>query len=151
MPTGGTVDGPVEDLLAGRPATLTLGCRLRVEPGQVVISELPLGVPTDLVTGQIASRASSHRWDASGVATPVEPAAPVGDLRDLSDRDHGIRVVCRLAADADPQDAITWLRAVWPVTVQVECVLPAPIGDLLAGWDRGDGSGLAALAALLPS
>ncbi len=117
----------------------------------MVITELPLRVPTDLVTRQIGSRASSRRWDAADVAMPVEPTAPVVDPCDLSDRDHGIRVVCRLAPDTDLQDAIAWLRAVWPVTVRVECVLPAPIGDLLTGWDRGDGSGLAALAALLPS
>ena len=40
-------------------------------------------------------------------------------------------------------------RAVWPVTIQVDCQLPAPMAKRLAAWDLGDGSGLAALAALL--
>jgi hypothetical protein len=42
-----------------------------------------------------------------------------------------------------------WLRSIWPVTVEVDCRLPAPMRRRLRDWDPGDGTGLAALAALL--
>lgn len=61
----------------------------------------------------------------------------------------GIRIVCRLADGADVEAAQAWIRSVWPVTVEVDCRLPAPMPERLAAWDAGDGSGLAALAALL--
>jgi hypothetical protein len=61
----------------------------------------------------------------------------------------GVRVVVRLRPGSDVEAAEQWLRAIWPVTTEVDCRLPAPQSRRLATWDAGDGSGLAALAALL--
>jgi hypothetical protein len=35
------------------------------------------------------------------------------------------------------------------VTISADCRLPAPMAERLATWDRGDGTGLRALADLL--
>lgn len=158
LPTGGTVDGDIEALLAGHRARLTLGCTVVAEPGRLVLTELPLGVTANLVAEHLANRVAVQRGprhasylgdvdraeDGRGGAT-----VPVLDVRDESSGRFGSRVVCVLRAGADPEEARRWGRSVWPVTVEVDCRLPAPMRRRLAAWDRGDGSGLAALGALL--
>jgi hypothetical protein len=57
--------------------------------------------------------------------------------------------VAVLARDAEPDLAVAWLRSLWPVTVEHAAELPAPMAQLLHGWDRGDGSGLTVLSTLL--
>lgn len=156
MPTGGTVEGNIAGLLAGRRARLTLGCTVIAEPGQLVITEVPLGVPVDDLVHHLFH--ASQVGSASHVGSqrryldyaPVDGApVPVLQVRDESSGRHGVRVVCAVAPGADLDAARGWIRSVWPVTVQVDCRLPAPMRRLLAAWDRGDGSGLAALAAIL--
>ena len=156
LPTGGTVEGDIEALLAGRRARLRLGCTVVVEPGRLVLTEIPLGVTIDLLVEHLANRiavqrAPRHTSSLAGCdgvdGIPGGATAPVLDVCDESL--FGIRVVCVLRAGADPDDASRWVRSVWPVTVEVDCRLPAPMRRRLAAWDRGDGSGLAALGALL--
>ena len=158
LPTGGTVDGDIEALLAGRRARLTLGCTVVGEPGRLVVTEVPLGVTIDLVVEHLADRVAVQRGprhvhyldgvdraeDGPGGAT-----VPILDVRDESSGRVGSRVVCVLASGADLVQARGWVRSVWPVTVEVDCRLPAPMRRRLAAWDRGDGSGLTALGALL--
>ena len=84
----------------------------------------------------------------SGVDVPGGDEAPILDVRDETGP-FGIRLVCALAAGADREDARRWMRSVWPVTIEVDCRLPASMRRLLAAWERGDGSGLAALRELL--
>jgi len=153
LPAGGVVAGPVEALLAGRKARLQLGCDIVREPGQLVLTHVPLGVDIARVTQSIVSRI---RWreptyrDYLPEADRLPlPATPVRDLRDETSMRTGIRVVCTLAPGADPDEAEDWLRQAWPVTIEIDCRLPAPMSRRLRTWDRGDGSGLAALAALL--
>lgn len=157
LPTGGTVDGDIEALLAGRRARLTLGCTIVVEPGRLVLTEVPLGVTIDLLVEHLASRVADQRpprYTASlvgrdsGDDVPDGATVPVLDVRDESSL-FGTRLVCALRAGTDPDDARRWVRSVWPVTVEVDCRLPAPMRRRLAAWDGGDGSGLAALGALL--
>ena len=157
LPTGGTVDGDIEALLAGRRARLRLGCTVVVEPGQLVLTEVPLGVTIDLLVEHLAIRVADHRppryaaylvGPDSGDDVPDVAPVPVLDVRDESSL-FGIRLVCVLRDGADPDDARRWVRSVWPVTVEVDCRLPAPMRRRLAAWDAGDGSGLAALGALL--
>ena len=157
LPTGGTVDGDIEALLAGRRARLTLGCTVVAEPGRLVLTEVPLGVTTDLVAQHLANRVAAKRGPRyasyldgldSGDGIPGGAEVPILDVRDESSL-FGTRLVCGLRAGADPDDARRWVRSVWPVTVEVDCRLPAPMRRRLAAWDGGDGSGLAALGALL--
>ena len=61
----------------------------------------------------------------------------------------GLRVACTVAEGAEPAQALAWLRGINPVCHEVEWQLDAPMAQRLTGWDRGDGTGLAALAALL--
>jgi len=46
-------------------------------------------------------------------------------------------------------EAVHWIRSVWPVTIEVDCQLPTSMRHRLLSWERGDGSGLHALAPLL--
>ncbi len=157
LPTGGTVDGDIEALLAGRRAWLRLGCTVVVEPGRLVLTEVPLGVTIDLVVEHLVNRLDARRGpryadyldgvdraeDGPGGAT-----VPILGVRDESGL-FGIRLVCALGPGADPDDARRWVRSVWPVTVEVDCRLPVPMRRRLAAWEPGDGSGLAALGAPL--
>ena len=61
LPTGGTVDGDIEALLAGRRARLRLGCTVVVEPGRLVLTEVPLGVTIDLLVEHLANRVADQR------------------------------------------------------------------------------------------
>jgi hypothetical protein len=157
LPTGGTVAGDIEALLAGRRARLRLGCTVVGEPGLLVLTEVPLGVTIDRVVEQLASRVAVQRGpryaeylDGADSAEdgPGGATVPVLDVRDETSP-FGFRLVCVLGAGADPDDASRWLRSVWPVTVEVDCRLPAPMRRRLAAWEPGDGSGLAALGPLL--
>ena len=159
LPTGGEVSGPVHALLAGRRARLTLACTVVVEPGQLVITAVPLGVRINDVTQYLMERVMQGHRDRSrrrsgdylGEAhvAPDERTVdgiPVADLRDETTVWTGVRVVCILVRGADPGEAIDWLRTVWPVAVEVDCRLPTPMRRRLADWDAGDGAGLTALA-----
>jgi hypothetical protein len=152
LPTGGTVDGDIKALLAGRRARLTLGCTFVVEPGLLIITEVPLGLQIDMVANNLSSLAGPLHgrgryadYVEDGNRTPV----PVQSVRDESSSRVGVRVVCTLAPGADVEQAREWAQAVWPVTVEIDARLPAPMRQRLKTWDAADGSGLAALVALL--
>ncbi len=145
MPTGGTVGGDVVGLLAGKPVQLTLGCTFAAEAGRLVITELPLGVDGDRGVEAIQSAKLTSR---GGMAVRTT-GCPVQDVQDETTMVDGLRLVVTPSKGSDLRYAVEWLRALWPVTVGVDCRLPAPQAERLAGWDRGDGSGLRALADLL--
>ena len=157
LPTGGTVDGNIPALLRGDPVRLLVGSTIVAEPGALVVTEVPFGVRVDEVEQavQAATRAPRRRGYADYLPEDVDPGAsllgpvPVIDVRNESSGRHGIRVVAVLDRDADPDWGTAWLRSLWPVTVEVRACLPAPMRRLLHDWDRGDGSGLDALAAVL--
>ena len=148
LPTGGTVDGDIEALLAGRRARLTLGCTVVAEPGPAGPHRGPArrdDRPRRPAPGEPGRRPAERPRYASyldgldsGDGIPGGAEVPVLDVRDESSL-FGIRLVCALAAGADPEDARRWVRSVWPVTVEVDCRLPAPMRRRLAAWDRGDG------------
>jgi hypothetical protein len=160
-PTGGTVTGMIPALLAGGPARLALGCTIVTEPGRLVITEVPLGVAVSEVAVRIADRVNALNVlrDGRGRADYLppgqrperEPPAPVVDLRDTSSPRVGVRIELQLRPGTDPAAARAWVESIWPVTITVDCRLPAPIRRILAEWDRGDGTGLTALSGLLPA
>ncbi len=153
VPTGGEVHGEVPALLAGKRARLQLGPRVVREADALVITGLPLGVSRDELARCLDSRVRSARFRRYGgdyLGEPQPPATvPVSDVQDETSMFAGTRVVCRLAADTAPEEAERWVRGVWPVTIEVDCQLPAPQRKRLAGWGRGDGTGLLRLAELL--
>jgi hypothetical protein len=167
LATGGLVEGDVAGLLAGRPARIRLVCRVvrerRLSRGALVITEVPLGSNPDEVARMIASRhdrevrglpdyRSADHLPAGGTDVPdTRPLRHpfIADIVDETSSAVGRRIVVVLARDADPVDTLAWLRDIWPVSIDVDWQLPAPQAERLAGWDRGDGSGLDALAALL--
>jgi len=155
LPTGGTVDGGISTLLAGGRARITIGSTIAHEPGRLVITEIPMGVTIDLlaehlssqVHGQSSPRHADYLPDAVGHV--VAPPVPVVGVADESSALSAVRVVCSLRRRADVGRAERWVRSVWPVTIEVDCRLPAPMRRRLLAWDRGDGSGVSALRPLV--
>jgi len=158
MPTGGMVDGNVDALLSGLPTTLILGSTITPEPGGLVITEVPYGVPIDDVVLQLPNRvatAGRRRYadylpDDTDLDYGLFGPAPISDIRDESSGRDGTRIVCIVAPGAEVDRAQAWIRSVWPITIEVDCQLPGPMGQRLANWQRGDGSGLVALSAHIP-
>jgi hypothetical protein len=148
LPTGGAVVGDLEGLLAGAPAHLLLRCTIRPEGGRLVITEVPLGAEGNLIVAAIEQRSQQVERDQSGRGhlRVRRHGSPVVDVRDETSSRDGIRIVVDLDPGADLQEARDWLLDVWPVTIGVDARLPAPMADRLGRWDRGDGSGLRALA-----
>lgn len=158
MPTGGTVDGDITALLAGRKARLQLGCAIVQEDEALVITAAPLGVPVDRIEQSLVMRSrgleqgSLGRFrDYGGVQESHESQRPfrITDVRDESSMRVGIRLVVQLTDESEAAAAEQWVRSVWPVTVEVDCRLSAPMPQRLRTWDAGDGSGLQALELLL--
>jgi hypothetical protein len=149
MPTGGTVDGELDALLRGEPARLVLGCTILDEIDRLVITELPLGVTTTEVVAAVGARLSGSESREGGVPRRVrrhEGGASVHDIRDESSARFGLRLVIEIERRTNVPRVVEWLRGIEPVTVEVDCRLTAPMPELLRGWDRGDGTGLRALA-----
>lgn len=151
MPGGGTVEGDVEALLLGEPVRLTLGCTIRPEGGNLVITELPIGVTVDQVLQAVADRGMRYEDDADGRRTRLvrRRSSPVVGIYDETTARDGLRILVRLVERSDLLLARDWLRAARPVTFEIDARLPEPMAQRLATWDRGDGSGLRALADLL--
>jgi hypothetical protein len=151
MPGGGTVEGDIDALLRGEPVRLTLGCTIRPEGGNLVITELPVGVTVDQVLQAVVQRGMRYEDDADGRRTRLvrRRSSPVVAIVDETTPRDGLRVLVRLVERSDLLLARTWLRDVRPVTVEIDARLPEPMAQRLATWDRGDGSGLRALADLL--
>ena len=152
LPTGGTVEGDVAGLLAGRPARLTLGCTIRDEIERIVITEVPLGVRSDELVERITQALHTvERGDGTRPRRIRRPDAgsAVSDVRDDSSARDGLRIVLDVERRTNVPRVIEWLREIWPVSIDVDCRLPAPMSIRLESWDRGDGSGLRALADLL--
>ena len=144
LSTGGTLEGHLAALLAGRKARLRTGCVIVEEPGGLVVTHLALGASSDAVLDNLHQRA----FNFGGAAGP---SFGVRDLYDESTERTGVRIVCRLTDGSDVEAARAWMESVWPLSQLVDCRLPAPMADRLRTWHAGDGSGLRALTHLLPA
>lgn len=151
LPGGGEVEGEVGALLAGERVVLRVGCTIVAEGGRLVITEVPFPVPGAELLGSISRRAQDYERGPDGRPTRLvrRRGCPVRDVRDESTSRDGLRIVVDLDEGADLYDAKQWLRDVWPVVVDREARLPAPMPERLATWPRGDGTGLRALADVL--
>ena len=158
-PTGGTVSGKTADLLAGEPVRLALGCTILTGSDQLIITEVPLGVAVADVVRAVGDRVTAldFRRDRDRYADDLPPGqypepelpTPVVDIRDSTNLRVGVRIELVLRPGADPALARAWVESIWPVTITVDCRLPAPIQQILTEWDRGDGTGLTALSDLV--
>jgi DNA gyrase/topoisomerase IV subunit A len=156
LPSGGPIEGDIEALLAGKPARLAMGCAMTHEDDAVVITAVPMGVDIDRVVQNVEQRLRTRRF----VRDPPRPdydrpeeldpePVHVTDVRDEGNMRVCIRVVCTLVDESHRAAAVEWLRSLWPVTIQADCRLPAPMAVRLTSWNAGDGTGLAALDAEL--
>ncbi|MFN8169436.1 MAG: hypothetical protein U0S36_11710 [Candidatus Nanopelagicales bacterium] len=142
LPGGGTVEGDVDALLRGEAVELVVGCALRDEVDRLVVTEVPG------LTSAAAVLAAVNRALADDAA--VRRPTGAGDvLRDESSALDGVRLVLDIERRSNVARVVDWLRAVEPVTLRVRARLPAPMPERLATWQRGDGTGLRALADLL--
>ena len=150
MPAGRVV-GDVDGLLAGRAVRLRLECTISAVGGDLVITGLPLGVTGEEVLQRIAQRANDYERGAGGrpLRAIRRAGSPVRDVIDHSTERGGVRLLISLDEGADLRAATEWLLDVWPVTTERDARLPAPMAERLDTWDRGDGTGLRALADLL--
>lgn len=162
-PTG-TITGDWDALLGGAPARLRLAATITSEQGALVIHAPPFGIGLDEVVQHLRNRVEQARQyfgrDHSGSAftagrlgagrqlVPSGPV-PVRDVRDESSGRSGPRVVCVLTEDADAVSALDGIQAVWPVTIEMDCVLPSPMTERIQHWDVGDGSGLLVLRQMI--
>ena len=130
--------------------------RQSTKDDRLVITHVPYGIHLDDVAQHLEQRAgredgrteSHDPHDRPRGTQRQHPLGPVSEVVDETDR-RGSRLVCRLRRDADVEQAREWILSTWPLTVPVDALLPAPLHHLVTGWDAGDGSGLAALEALL--
>ena len=112
---------------------------------------------TDEVTRQLRERVTqegttdrSHAHYLPAAQRDLSlPRGPLLDVRDETMYGDGLRIVCVLRDGADPVAAREWVPSTWPLTITVDARLPAPLTDLVIGWDAGDGSGLDALERLV--
>lgn len=141
FPTGGVVGGAVEALLRGEPARITASSAIRAEGGHLAITEIPYGVgPQDL---------HDRVHDARAALRAARETCPMQRIVDETNMRDGVRLYVEPEKGADLRELRDWLLRIPPVQRTFPCRLPAPMAELLTGWDRGDGSGLRALADLL--
>ena len=169
MPTG-TVSGDLARLLRGKRVRLQLGARIRGGPGEFVITSPPFRVSTAMIASNIQDRVTQafrslpEGYFESFLAAeenayrefppPISPwpkDVPVVDVADVTSGRTGVSIQLKLVPDVDMVAALDWVRAIWPVSVEVDCVLPAPMDAILKEWDAGDGTGLAALRRVIAS
>jgi hypothetical protein len=140
------VEGQVAALLSGETASFLLGCTVVVEGRQLVLTEVPLGAGASEILQRVADRATVWPVGREYGDYGPRPLPPVADIRDDSSSRTGLRIVIDPRVGVSTEEALVWLRDIWPVTFEVEWTLPAPMAARLSSWDPGDGSGLAALA-----
>jgi len=141
FPTGGVVGGQLEALRRGDGARITVASTIRAEGGHLAITEIPYGVgPQDL-------RDRVH--DARAALRAAHETCPMLRIVDETNVRDGVRLYVEPEKGADLRELRDWLLRIPPVQRTFDCVLPAPMAELATTWDRGDGSGLRALADLM--
>lgn len=141
FPTGGIVSGDLAALGRGEAVALTLSSAIRAEGGHLTITEIPYGVgPEDLW---------QRVHDAGAALRALNEACPMRGIEDETSMRDGVRLTVEPDKGTDLRELRDWLLRIPPVSRTVACRLPAPMPDWVRGWDRGDGSGLRALADLM--
>jgi hypothetical protein len=148
LPTGGTVQGDLEGLYAGRSSLLLQSCRItreQIPPREsLVITGTPLGVAVNKIGSNLGEKGLNPLHNLPG---------PLGllDVRDETFGLTGTRIVLLAEANADLDALERWVRGVWPVTIETNCRFRGGISEVLRRWAsdcRVDRSGLDKLVAL---
>jgi hypothetical protein len=84
--------------------------------------------------------------DARAALRAAHETCPMLDIVDETNARDGVRLYVEPEKGADLRELRDWLLRIPPVQRTFDCALPAPMPDLVTRWDRGDGSGLRALA-----
>ena len=150
VPTGAVIDGGVMALLRGEPARMRMSSRITATTDSdrtvLEITGYPLGVSIDRITDSIADRS---RWPdrRRGGGRDL-----VADVQDHSTERSGVRVLVALHHGVDAAEAELWLRGIWPVSIEVDWQLPAPMAQRVfdaAAAIRSSSGGLRELRSLL--
>ncbi|MFC6237919.1 hypothetical protein [Longivirga aurantiaca] len=141
LPTGCEISGDLAGLRAGREVTLTVDSTIRAEGGHLVITAIPYGVGPEQLHDTVR--------DARAALLAAHETCPMRRIEDESSIVDGVRLYVEPERGADLRDLRDWLLRIRPVHRRLVCRLPAPLPELMAGWEREDGSGLRALADLL--
>ena len=163
MPSGGTVEGALGGLWAGRRTEVALACSTRHDAAgcgrhsgrpAVVVTGLPLGVNPDELVGNLEQRSVQHAGRGFGPDgfTGELRSARLVDVADESSARVGTRIAVVPLDGRSLDETEQWMRTVWPFVTRTHLRLPAPVGGWMHGWAdacRADPSGLDALAALL--
>ncbi len=98
MPDGGTVNGDLVALLDARPARLQLGCTVVTEQGDVVITEVPIGVtPGDVYTHLKQRIVTGPDQGPRGLPGPARLPTPIVQVVNKTSARQGIHIACRTA------------------------------------------------------
>lgn len=137
FPTGCDIEVDLAALASGEPTTLRMSARCDLEEtarlvgGEaVVLSHLPFGIGSVVVTDSIARRVDTARNARNRPELRVELDLPIRDVRDETTQ-PGARIVCLLNAGADPDDCRARLLDIWPVATERTVRLRAPLAQLL--------------------
>ena len=166
-PTGtitGQTSNDMTDLLAGRRARLVLGSIFTTtNPGPpfdrdgpvLVLVDIPYGVGLDdLLTHAVDRIQISHTWESMTSPQGVNPFTredvPIREMEDHSLERAGTFVTFTPTEGQTPQAVQAWLEQLWPVTIERDCHLPAPMPDRLAAFNATDRSGLESLLTQVP-
>ncbi|WP_344252608.1 DNA gyrase subunit A [Terrabacter carboxydivorans] len=137
-----------------------LGATIRTgrDHAELVITSPPFLVATDALVTSLWDRIEQEqrRTELGNLSLPGTPPSVAGDepvpIRDVVDATSGRTgtwVVVYPKEGVDIIDAVDWVRAVWPVTVHVDCLAGDEIYDRFADWLDLDKSGVHALDELL--
>jgi DNA gyrase subunit A len=154
FPTGCSVDGDMAALAAGESTRLHLSARVSLESGrdrpQVVISHLPFGIGADAVSSAVAGRATTRddRLARTNPALSARLRIPLTDVRNESTT-TGVRLVCSIADDADPEICRARVIETWPVTIDIPAQLARPLPALVRAFVDDVTTQPAAIAALI--
>lgn len=137
-----------------------LGATIRTgrDNSELVITSPPYLVALDTIVANLHPGPSRAELEAmrEDFRVPGEPPSveviresPIRDVMDMTSGRTGTWVVIHLKDGVDVIDAVDWIRAVWPVTVHVDCVAGDEIYDRFAAWLDLDKSGVHALDELV--
>jgi len=156
--TGALVSGELAELRAARPARLRYESKVTIiGPDRLAITDPAPGIGPNDLQHQLAERSRPHRTLAHDTDDleddDLEELARLVDLplRDVNDESWGeeSRVVLTLQAGADIEVVRQQVFDVWPVAIEVDALLPAPLAELVrAEVDPDRASQLMAIDAL---
>jgi DNA gyrase subunit A len=131
--TGAAIAGDLAALREGEPARIRYSAKITIESGPppcLVISNLPpsIGVFEAIEAIEPAGKAEAHR--SAPRPGDSRSDSPIVAVLDVSTGDE-TRVLVRLQPDADPNAVARLLHDTWPISIEHDLQLPAPLAALV--------------------